>query len=129
MGLPSLEERLALVKEGCTIRWHVVHIHELVACRLQVRAVGVSKQSVMDRIVMGALLPHDDGDGHEPGNSTGSAGRGARERSPPVFPKPVDFVLCVGHFLGRDEDVSLSVRVPRQRSLSSCTSIRLAVLD
>jgi hypothetical protein len=100
----------------------------MVACWLQVRAVGVSKQSVMDRIVMGALLPHDDGDGHDPGNSTGS-GRGGRERSPPVFPKPVDFVLCVGHFLGRDEDVSLSVRVPRQRSLRSWMSIRFVVPD
>lgn len=83
----------------------------------QVRAVGVSKQSVMDRIVMGALLPHDDGEhGHDPGNSTGS-GRGGRERSPPVVPKPVDFVLCMGHFLGRDEDVRRSVRVPCERSL------------
>jgi len=54
---------------------------------VEVRHVGVSKGAVMDRLLRAAMI--------EIGN------RQEVDRPPPV----IDFVLCMGHFIGRDEDI------------------------
>eukprot|EP00240_Pyramimonas_obovata_P000164 CAMPEP_0118931200 /NCGR_PEP_ID=MMETSP1169-20130426/7621_1 /TAXON_ID=36882 /ORGANISM="Pyramimonas obovata, Strain CCMP722" /LENGTH=1226 /DNA_ID=CAMNT_0006873671 /DNA_START=433 /DNA_END=4113 /DNA_ORIENTATION=- len=55
---------------------------------VEVRQVGVSKAAAIDRILTATVA-------HQP----------HRHSLPPPSTTPVDFVLCVGHFMGRDEDI------------------------